>query len=300
MTTLNAKIKHFNLNLYYPISTNAVAETNWIIQQTLNNFLDKYGKYESTHTFILEYQDDILSVICYRMLQSLTSVSNIRVNLFGKHKITKKYVKDAKFISKWKLNRLLKRENIIYISTFNPLYQVVKTDKIFKSFNMDNVIMTELINKFCYSHLLTAREFYHIGYIKNDLIEDSRCADFENWCCAGAAENQRFNPKVWQDYELNFVGADYDNDKIYVIKLTSDLKQNNIILQRMENEDAMFFYDIETDKLSLQHQILSQIAQFSLYSQRHSNAPNYYNINLPDNEIQNISKQLGAEIIYIN
>jgi len=31
MTTLNAKIKHFNLNLYYPISTNAVAETNWII-----------------------------------------------------------------------------------------------------------------------------------------------------------------------------------------------------------------------------------------------------------------------------
>jgi len=113
---LEAKLEHHNLNLFYPIGYGNEAETNMRIEQKISEFLNRYGKYAETHTFVLEYHDDIISAMCYRMLKVISAMSTpINLVIYGKRRKTKDIVKGVKRIGNYRLKKLMKQEKAIYI-----------------------------------------------------------------------------------------------------------------------------------------------------------------------------------------
>jgi len=72
------------------------------------------------------------------------------------------------------------------------------------------------------------RVFYHIDYIKNDIIDDKiYTKNFQSWCdnqLTGAAGNP------WLDMKFPFVEEKYNCDRIIVVNLTSSLETNKLLL----------------------------------------------------------------------
>ena len=85
------------------------------------------------------------------------------------------------------------------------------------------------MKQFTYDNLLMAREFYHIGYLKNDLIENELCKDFNNWC----TNQKNFYTESWIDYSELVPAQDNFNNFIYFLELCDDLEKNNKLLQKM-------------------------------------------------------------------
>ena len=220
-----AKLKHYNLNLFYPREKdNISAETNLLIQHLFNHFSNLIKNYQY---FILEYHDDIISSICYRLLKAFSVYNEINIFIYGKKKKTKKFLaKKQKRISFYKVKKLLKNKKTLYISPFNPLYEVTKSKEKFKHFDTD---IWYPMKQFTYDNLLIAREFYHIGYLKNDLIENELCKDFNNWC----TNQKNFYTESWVDYSELVPAQDNFNNLIYFLELCDDLEKNNKLLQKM-------------------------------------------------------------------
>lgn len=197
------------------------------------------------------------------MLKAFSSICDINLVLYGKCSKTKKYlVKKQKFISHHKAIKLMNKGKAIYISAFNPLYQVVKSDKIFNHFDSNE---WQPLKSFTFSNLIAARLFYHIGYIKNDLIEDKRCYLFDNWC------NQNDEAAA-----PDFIKTEYNND-IHLIELTENLKFNEKILQEVQDIDGIFIYKINTTNEQKREEIKQQLISFSFYLKNNSNTYGYYN-----------------------
>ena len=142
------KIKHYNLNLFCTKDEGITKETNWLIQNTLIEFTKENENYFKDHIIVLEYQDDIISSICYRMLLAYANFYDIKIFLYGKKRKTKELLsKETKFISYFKLKKKIKQDKVIFISVYNPIYQVVKSNKTFKNFS---IIPQKLMEHFNY------------------------------------------------------------------------------------------------------------------------------------------------------
>lgn len=292
-TLLKAKLEHYNLNMYYPCGFTLEAESNFYIQQKIKEFLNQYKDLTETHTFVLEYHDDILSLICYRMLKVISSFSSFNLVIYGKVKRTKEMIKDVKKIHSIKLKRLIKQNKIIYISPFNPLYKVAFSKDNFKKFNIP---IWYPIQNFTPAQLEAIRLFYHIGYIKNDIIEDKIVKNnLQYWC----ENSQICENNAWRDININLDNSPYKND-IIVLNLTSSIEKNKLLLQEIENTNSIVLYHLPEDiNKNTYDQIVMQLKQFSLYIKRHTNAYGYLNIlNEMDITINDYQEFFNCNIIY--
>lgn len=63
----------------------------------------------------------------------------------------------------------MNKENILFISSFNPIYKVMNIDKKYNK--IDNINTFYIIDKFTPYEIKQAQIFYHIDYIKKDSIQ---------------------------------------------------------------------------------------------------------------------------------
>lgn len=291
MTAFDAKIKHYNLNLFYSRGVSPTAETNLLIQKIINNFINQCKTtFASKKIFILEYQDDLISLINYRMLYVCASIVDMKILLLGKHKKTKKQlVKKQKFVSTWKAKRLIKKGKAVYISAFNPLYKVVPNDKIFNILGAD---MTPL-ESFTYENLCEARLFYHIGYVKNDILDTKEAERFNEWC--NNQNGTKENTWILRAALLNFIDIIYKEKDIHLIKLSDDLKLNEEILQSVQDLNGIFIYDINNSG-KITDEIKQQLISFSYYLKNSSNTYGYLN-DRKDIDPYKFAEYTGGEVI---
>ena len=210
-------------------------QTNLLINKIMNDFISyiegSYNKLQKT-TFIYEYNDDLPSLIGYKILLNIQTIkTDFEFMLYGKAKKTKKYlVEKQKFCSKWKLKRII---NPFVISGFNPIYKVV--DKEYCS-NKMIIPRYNLIEQFTPQELYTAQLFYHIGYIKNDIFcrkEYRHIEEFKRWCAGGPKEHTLIPYYIRPLISNELITAAWFND---------DNEKNNELMQKIQDSDNMVFY----------------------------------------------------------
>ena len=238
MVYLTKFIQQYNLNIdMLKISDDVDVKTNQIINKTLNYYSSKI---KNNNIVIFHQQDDTISMICYTLLKILQNQIHFTLYLYGKHKNTKDmYHEDKKkFICKWKAKKLLKLENTILITPYNPIYKVIEEEKIFNYFNSNNTI--NLIEKFNYPELITAQIFYHISYIKNDLLQYKNLERDNKTLYKALIDTPYLN---CNNYEiLSWVDKRYKGKNIYCLWLTGDFKKDNELINLVEKTNDLIFY----------------------------------------------------------
>ena len=238
MVYLTKFIQQYNLNIdMLKISDDVDVKTNQIINKTLNYYSSKI---KNNNIVIFHQQDDTISMICYTLLKILQNQIHFTLYLYGKHKNTKDMYREDKnkFICKWKAKKLLKLENTILITPYNPIYKVVGEEKIFNYFNSNNII--NLIEKFNYPELITAQIFYHINYIKNDLLQYKNLERDNKTLYKALIDTPYLN---CNNCEILF-GVDkvYKGKNIYCLWLTGDFKKDNELINLVEKTNDLIFY----------------------------------------------------------
>lgn len=266
---MNYNIELYNANLSYkPIymmSSKFLTEdyVNWIINKTMNSFIKKYEN-ASDKLFILDYKDDLISVICYRMLKNLQSVSPFKFNIaiMGKTHKTKQFLQKEKKVYKWRLKKYLKSNSCVIIQGFNPLYKVLNTNIVFNDFDCSIWRPVENYAPFVFE---TAQVFYHIDYIPHDIIfgpdNYEGMMSFSKWC--RGIEN--FYYPCFEDYEKIY--------QIAMVKLTNNLDKDMKLLNEVEDFDGIIFYYYDGEMPALLK------SEYNLFLKNSCNMPGYNNIN---------------------
>lgn len=235
MTDLTIKtIQRFNLNMNYSLinsPTYVENQTNFYIQREMINFLKHYENKKII--FVLDYKDDLLSVITYRFLKNIQSAYHkFPLFLYGKIKETKNYInkKDLK-ISKFKLKHIIKKYRVVIVRSFNPLYQVINSNITFKDFGIE---VYEPLKQFTPDQLFTTQIFYGIGYLKKDPIksDNEQIMKFSRFC----------NFKDTEYDQFDFISKQLKKPKIKIIYL--DVPQSELLkqLNEIEDFDGLIFY----------------------------------------------------------
>ena len=145
-----------NLNLDYKKSDNIDYEkqTDITLNRIMNNFVDKNkDKFKDT-AYILEYNDDFISLISYYILKNIQGIYPFKLYLYGETKKTKKLINNKKDIlfSKRKLKRIKRKEkNIEYLGSFNPIYYVEKVCR--SSNNLEFILTSENYKRIGYDNI---------------------------------------------------------------------------------------------------------------------------------------------------
>ncbi len=264
MNSINDKLLHYSLNLDYPNPILTLeSQTNFLIQKQLNYFLNFFNPKDKI--LILEYQDDTISLIVYRLLKSITNIKNFQLFFYGRKFNTRSYVKKEKFITKRKLNKLINSNKVIYISVDNPIYQVIKNKK---KFNYFPNITVHPIQNFTLEEIKAAQIFYHIGYIKNDIIETKETKLY--------TELEKGNI----DSSLNLDSIEVVENSIVLINLTDSLEENEKVLNKVENLNGIFIYNFNKnfEEIKENKDLMNQLYTFGIYLKNKSNIIGYYNI----------------------
>jgi hypothetical protein len=282
------KLIHYNLNLDYSLDflTNE-KQTNILINKIINNFINKYKEDFNKKIFVFEFNDDLISTIGYKILVAITAIKpEFNFILFGKIKKAKKQInyKKEKFISKRKL--LKNKDNIIFISSFNPIYKVAKLNRSSIDFIIPDFYLME---QFTYSQILTSQIFYNIGYIKDHELDPrfNKIVDnFNNWIN---------NPKE------NFPIKDYycaAPQKITLIWIENDgHEEDNIkLMQDLEQSNNLIFYYFKQKTIPK----ILQDRNFLVLLKRTTNRPNkdFLNINTYEIPIK-LAKEYNVELDFI-
>jgi len=283
MNILTQKIKHYNLNMFYSCGYGYEAETNWRIQQVMNDFVQTYKDKFETHTFILDYKDDIISMIAYKLLKAISGVNPFNLVLYGKKKKTKEMLSDEqKIVGEFGLRKLAKKGNLVFISAFNPLYQVVNKVEIFKHFDLDfkcwfnvgsqSFETYNIVERFLPAHLRLMRVFYHVGFIKGDFFDDKQYEEdiihFQDWCDNALIGDD--HERAWLNYDYPWISDKYDKDYIKVVHLTGEIENDKLLLQSVENEDCIVNYSIPLYGKEF-NETYELLKQYSLYIKNCSN-----------------------------
>lgn len=255
---MNYPINNFPLDSY----------TNYLINKQMNYFIKNLS---TSKIYVLDYKDDLLSLICYRILKNLQEVSPSKFNLFlyGKKKKTKSFlVKKEKFVNSFWLKKKIKQDLIIFISPFNPLYEVTNSTIIFKDFPCKTL---KPIEKFTPEQLLKTREFFNLEDV--DFPEEENVNSFSSFCKRESTKTFEQIPKL-----------KYNSD-ITLVKLTKDNERDQDLLNLVEDSNGLIFYYFEGNELPPMLQ-----GDYSLYVTNKANIPFSLNINnnsIPQELIQN-------------
>lgn len=277
---LRNKLSHYNLNLDYPISTMSIEDqTNSLINKTINKFILQYEKDFDKKIFVYEFNDDLLSVVGYKILLAIQAIKeNFTFKIFGKFKKTKDYkIKKQKFCRKKELLKL--RDKIIFISSFSSIYEVVNvpiSSTIFQTrYNLKIKPDFYILKQFTFEEILIAQKFYKIGYIKDGFypkdnpnifkkfdwitnLNKSSCIDYKiqsrrppKISLIWIDKNQENNIKLLQDTEKsnNLVFYYYSGKEIPQILLDNLFK---ILLKRTTNRPEESYMNINEYELPMQ------------------------------------------------
>lgn len=267
MNSTQFKICQFNLNLnypmeYFPISTEDY--TNWLINKKMNEFEQAFSKTNYKY-FIIDYKDDLLSLICYRILKNLQSVCsfNFEILIYGKIWNTRKYIpKPRNQISKSKFNKLMKMQDLcVIVQGTNLLYNVVNSKTTYNDFPCP---IWKPINNFIPKQIETLQIFYHIGYLKKDEIQfsDERIKNFNSFC---SEENLSYSFPIPDKYTKKTIG---------VVNICGEKDIDLETLRKVEDFDGLLFYFTEINPGDT---VLK--SEYSLYVKNKANIPGKYNVN---------------------
>ena len=275
MQYLQYKLFH-NMNLEYYKYDNKFEEneTNIIFNKITNNFIEKYKDYFNKD-FILYYTDDILGLISYYLLSTISQVSEFTFKIYCKTKIkkTSKYINKKHIIKKLKIKD---SRNVIYLSTFNPLYYVINETKDYNFLNSNNSIIANLTPK----QLKNISEYYNIKDEKLlSIFNNNSVNNFINFC----------NGEEGKLTELyNSIGYLYENKnpKILVYNLSGDESDFSIFDEIRENsKNSIIFYNYSDE--------LHDVIQYNLNPFIEArNAPRIgFNVNIPSEIIDKLKSQ---------
>ena len=284
MNEIDAKLLHFALNLNYRQKNITIEnQTNQLINFIINDFVKQYKDYFNSKYVVLEFQEDDLSLIAYNILKAIQAVFPFQLLIYNKNKKLKAYLKNEKKkkkkekrIGNFALQRLLKKDKIIFISCYNPIYQVAKIEKTFKEFNCPYY---KILEKFTPDDLKISFEFYNIPIPDSHFIYNRKSNGFADFC--NGQLNDNFDYRVLSRHAQSI-------EKIYIVKLTEDNEKDSELLNEVVDENYPVFYANETPILE---------SEFQYYLKNKSNICGYWNKNF---EIaKNIQKCFNCEVIFI-
>lgn len=269
-------IQMFNSNLNFkPDSINLESYTNYLINKQMN-LLVKQIKENKNKIFVLNYKDDLLSLICYRIIKNVQAIESFDFYICGKTIKTRKSLNSKeKKISSFKLKRKIEQNEAIIISPFNPIYQVFGLTKTFKNFYYSSF---KPLEHFTIQELEQAQIFYHLGYYKKDKIQFNSdltiVKDYSNFC-------------LQNDNIFDFFSKNYYNN-IVLVKLNGNDEE---LLNEVENFDGLAFYFFNEPPILFQ-------SNYPLFLRHKVNIPKDYNCNNCDIPIKLI-REYGAKPKFI-
>ena len=249
-------------------------ETNIIFNKITNDFIEKYKDYFNKD-FILYYTDDIIGLISYYLLSTISQISEFTFKIYCKEKIKKtlKYIDKKHIIKKLKIKD---NQNIVYLSAFNPLYYVINETKDYNILNSNNSIIANLTPK----QLKNISEYYNI---KDEnllsIFSNNSVNNFINFC----------NGEEGKLTELyNSIGYLYENKnpKILVYNLSGDESDFSIFDEIRENShNSIIFYNYSEE--------LHDVIQYNLNPFIDArNAPRLgFHVNIPSEMIDKLKSQ---------
>lgn len=267
MNKTDAKIIMYNLNLDYKIKELSLEnQTNMLINRQMNEFVKLYSG-DTEKTFIIDYKDDLISLICYRIVKNIQTVSGIKFNLLlsGKTRKTRKFIdKKEKRIPSFLVKSKMKKSNVFLISPINPIYKVLNEKTVFKKFNCK---VWKPMESFTPNEVLLSQVFYHIGYLKNEHIFEKKKKEVEIFqeLCDGQVP---FEEEVSL---LNLEKFTIYNKDISLVKLTNDDVVNERLLNEIEDFEGLIFYYWEK-----RPEILTSFENFIKIK---ANVSEYFNVN---------------------
>lgn len=288
MDIVKAKMLHHSLNLDYQqngISTENQA--NQFINYIMNSFLLKFHEEDfKTKYFVLDFQNDLLSLITYNMIKTLQSVYDFQILIYGKHSALNSYIKKHKknkkkerIINYFTFNKLKKQNRIVLISCYNPIYQVANTTKKFNKFDL----YFNFVERMTQKEILIIKDFYGIDFQKSDelVFQSVLARDFQDFC--DGTNTNLFDLKVSLTIPK----------EIHIVKLSDNNEINNEFLNEIVDSQDMVFY--ECDKDLLEYPIL--FSEFQYYLKNKSNIAGYWNVNAYS-IVQTLIKDYNVKVIY--
>jgi hypothetical protein len=241
------------------------------------NFLLKIIQDNKEKIFVIDYKDDVLSLICYKLIKNLQSVCSFKfkIYLYGKTFNTKKdLVKKEKKIFSFRLKKEIKNDNVILISPYNPIYEVLKSNVQFNNFNCP---IYKPFQFFTVQQIEQTQIFYHIGYYKKDLLQinsnNTLLLEYKKFCEQSKSL-------------IDFFNKNYYND-IILLKLTGNNEEDEVLLNQVEDYDGLIFYYYN----NIYPQLLD--SNFSYFLKNKTNVPSEYNVNNADIPIK-IIREFGS------
>lgn len=265
----------YNMNLDYQKEFNYEEQTNRTLNTIMNNFVHNYKNMFNTHTFILEYQDDVFGIITYNILKNIQGIYNFDLKVFGKVKKTKNlFYNNKDIITKRKLKQF---DNIIKINCFNPLYYV---DFSIKDFNdLSNSI--SLIDRFTPQQLKYLCKFFNLNDIKNkEILQPLLKMNFFTLNTLYVNFNNFTNSKVLKEkYTINI-------PKFRVYNLTGTEEDFPIFdLMLKQEKESIYFYYCPEDKEQF---VINNLNHF--INSRNA-AIKGYNLNIPKDELEKLKNE---------
>lgn len=260
----SSKKLHFDLNLdYKQKGTNYISQTNSTISKIMNNMYENY-KENSINTFVLEYQDDLISLISLNILSGLSNfIDNFNLIIYGKVEKTKKYLEKCEYSI---VSELIDYDEnqFIYVSCYNPIYKVVKSKKIFNKFLYKNSY--EIVSIFTPEQFKIMSTFYDIQDLKlSKILYNTEVKDFQLFC----------------DFIFHFSFEDNSNNtedfpSIACVKITGDKDIDFDFYKDIIEYKGICFYFLEDEHI--EYLLNSGLEKFLIFK---TNIPsdNYGNIN---------------------
>ena len=262
---LQSKVQHFNLNLDYPIEGIAIdTQTNALINRTLNNFYNIFKDNIQQFNIVYEYRDDCISLIGLRLLQILAEQMNFNFEIFGKVKKFKKKVGNARRVNEKEVN---KKENILLISNFNPIYKVNLVEEQSKKINY--VKKYNIVEQFTPDEFSIAFHFYggEINEISSDdVIRSIETLRFNKWI---KNPQRAALPQILASKEIKLP------IQINAVHLSGKIEEDIKLLQEVEQSDDINFYYLNTEI----YNILTD-KNFATCVKHKGNIPNYCYMNI--------------------
>lgn len=265
----------YNMNLDYQKEFNYEEQTNRTLNTIMNNFVHNYKNMFNTHTFILEYQDDVFGIITYNILKNIQGIYNFDLKVFGKVKKTKNlFYNNKDIITKRKLKQF---DNIIKINCFNPLYYVDFSGKDFN--DLSNSI--SLIDRFTPQQLEYLCKFFNLNDIKNkEILQPLLKMDFFTLNTLYVNFNNFTDSKVLKEkYTMNI-------PKFQVYNLTGTEEDFSIfdLILKQEKESIYFYYCPEDKEQFV-------INNLNYFINSRNAAIKGYNLNIPKDELKKLKNE---------
>ena len=140
-------------------------QTNKTITKIMNNFIKNNGKYFSNKTFYITSNNDLPTLITYSILKGINAIYEFSFKVIGDISRIKKYLKFENEIDNHSIGDILRLEDTIIVSPFNPIYYVKKDFEIYKN-SIQGIDTINLIESLAPKQLEIIADFYGIDMSK--------------------------------------------------------------------------------------------------------------------------------------